>query len=516
MAKLLNKLLFLLLISTISCSIHSKRRAGILMHISSLPSNYGIGTLGEEAYKFVDFLVNAKQRIWEMLPIGPTIYGDSPYQSLSTFAGNPYFIDLDFLIREKLLTEGEVRGLFWGNDQTKVDYTIMFNQRTEVLYKAFQRFRPLDDYYLFINMNKEWVEEYALFMALKRHFNYKPWVEWPEDLKLHKESELKKYRVSLQYEIRFYLFLEFKFQEQLRRLKDYAFYKHVQLIGDVPFYPPLDSADVWANQNLFQIDANGNLLAKAGAPPDSFNSKGQVWGNPLYNWEKMKQNDYQWWTKRLFVASQRFTLVRIDHFIGLESYWSIPPNENDARNGRWIKGPDRDFIHVLHKVLPFVDFIAGDLGYLSPEVKDLLEYSKYPGTKLLQFAFESNEPGDYFPHTYIPNSVCYTGMHDHNTLVGWEKELSKEDRKLAEEYLGLQPGEDLVWPMIRAGLSSVSKIFIAQMQDYLELDSDCRMNRPGINDGNNWRWRCKREQINNDLAWKLQELSDMYGRYDDF
>ena len=392
----------------------------------------------------------------------------------------------------------------------------MFKQRTEVLYKAFQRFRPRDDYYLFINTNKEWVEDYALFMALKRHFDYKPWVEWPEDLKLHKENELKKYRVSLQYEVRFFLFLEYKFQEQLRRLKDYAFYKHVQIIGDVPFYPPLDSADVWANQKLFQIDENGNLLAKAGAPPDSFNSEGQVWGNPLYNWEKMKENDYQWWVKRLFVASQRFTLVRIDHFIGLESYWSVPPNENDARNGRWIKGPDRDFIHVLHKKLPFVDFIAGDLGYLSPEVKELLEYSKYPGTKLLQYAFESKEPGNYFPHTYTRNSVCYTGMHDHNTLVGWEKELSKEDRKLAEEYLGVEPGADLVWPMLRAGLSSVSKIFIAQMQDYLELDSDCRMNRPGINDGNNWRWRCTKEQINNDLAWKLQELSDLYGRYGDF
>ena len=351
-------------------------------------------------------------------------------------------------------------------------------------------------------------------MALKKHFDFKSWVEWPEDLKLHKESELKKYRISLQYEIRFFLFLEYKFQEQLKRLKEYAFYKHVQIIGDVPFYPPLDSADVWANQNLFQIDANGNLLAKAGAPPDSFNSEGQIWGNPLYNWEKMKENDYQWWIKRLFVASQRFSIVRIDHFIGLESYWSIPPNEKDARNGRWIKGPDRDFIHVLHKILPIVDFIAGDLGYLSPEVKDLLEYSKYPGSKILQFAFDSNEQENYFPYTYIPNSVCYTGMHDHNTLRGWEKGLSKEERALAEEYLGLEPGDDLVWPMIRAGLASVSKIFVAQMQDYLELDEDSRMNKPGISDGSNWRWRCKKEYLNNDLAWKLQELSEIYGRYD--
>ena len=484
------------------------------MHISSLPSNYGIGTLGEEAYRFVDFLKNAKQGMWEILPIGPTIYGDSPYQSFSTFAGNPYFIDLDFLIHDKLLTEGEVKGLFWGNDPTKVDYGLQFHQRFEVLYKAFQRFRPLNEYYLFINMNKDWVEDYALFMALKRHFDYKPWVEWPLDLKLHKESELRKYRLKLQYEIRFFLFLEFKFQEQLRRLKDYALFKHVQIIGDIPFYPPLDSADVWANQDLFQIDEHGNLLAKAGAPPDSFNSEGQIWGNPLYNWEKMKKNDYQWWVKRIIVASQRFSIVRIDHFIGLESYWSIPPNEKDARNGKWIKGPDRDFIHVLHKLVPFSDFIAGDLGYLSPEVTELLEYSKYPGTKILQYAFDSREPGNYFPHTYIPNSVCYTGMHDHNTLVGWENEISKEDRKLAEEYLGLQPGEDLVWPMIRCGLASVSKIFIAQMQDYLELGSEARMNRPGINDGNNWRWRCPKERINNDLAWKLQELSDMYGRYD--
>lgn len=513
MSQFLKHYIFLLLISLSFC-LHSKRRAGILLHISSLPSKYGIGTLGAEAYRFIDFLTNAKQRVWEVLPIGPTIFGDSPYQSLSTFAGNPYFIDLDYLIQDQLLTEAEVKGLSWGDDPYKVDYALMFKQRFEILYKAYQRFRPKNEYYFFINTNKEWVEDYALFMALKKHYDYKPWIEWPEDLKLHKEEALKPYRIKLQYDIRFYLFLEFKFQEQLRKLREYAFYRHIQIIGDVPFYPPLDSADVWANQHLFQIDSKGNLLGQAGAPPDSFNSEGQVWGNPLYNWEKMKEDDYQWWTKRLFVASQRFSIVRIDHFIGLESYWSIPPGETNARNGRWIKGPDRDFIHVLHKVLPFVDFIAGDLGYLSPEVKDLLEYSKYPGSKILQYAFDSNEAENYFPHTYTPNSVCYTGMHDHNTLKGWEKELSKEDRKLAEEYLGLEPGEDLIWPMIRAGLSSVSKIFVAQMQDYLELDSDCRMNRPGINDGNNWRWRVKAESLNNDLAWKLQELAEMYGRYD--
>ena len=513
MEKLLNTLLYLLLFSFSIC-LHSKRKAGILMHISSLPSNYGIGTLGAEAYRFVDFLQNAKQRIWEILPIGTTIYGDSPYQSFSTFAGNPYFIDLDLLIEEKLLKEEEVKSLSWGDDPTKVDYALMYKQRYKVLYKAFQRFKAKNDYILFITMNKEWIEDYALFMALKKHFNYKPWIEWPQDLKLHKEMALRPYRLSLQEDIRFYLFLEYKFQEQLRNLKDYASSKHIQIIGDVPFYPPLDSADVWANQDLFQIDEEGNLLAKAGAPPDSFNEKGQIWGNPLFNWEKMKKNDYKWWVKRISVASQRFSIVRIDHFIGLESYWSIPPNENDARNGRWIKGPDRDFIHVFHKLLPFVDFIAGDLGYLSPEVKELLEYSKYPGTKILQYAFDSKEPGNYFPHTYIPNSVCYTGMHDHNTLVGWEKEISEKDRKLAEEYLGLKPGDDLVWPMIRAGLASVSKIFIAQMQDYLELDSDARMNRPGINDGNNWRWRCTKEMISDDLALKLQKLSELYGRYD--
>ena len=484
------------------------------MHISSLPSNYGIGTLGEEAYRFVDFLEKAKQGVWEILPIGPTIYGDSPYQSFSTFAGNPYFIDLDFLIKDKLLTQDEVKGLSWGNNPTQVDYALQFNQRFGVLYKAFQRFQAQNDYLLFISMNKDWIEDYALFMALKKHFNYKPWAEWPTELKLHEEGELRKYRIKLQEDIRFYLFLEFKFEEQLKRLKEYAISKHVQIIGDIPFYPPLDSADVWANQDLFQIDENGNLLAKAGAPPDSFNSEGQIWGNPLFNWEKMKKNDYQWWVKRLTVASQRFSIIRINHFIGLESYWSIPPNENDARNGKWIKGPDKEFIDVLYKLVPFADFIAGDLGHLSPEVNDLLEYSRFPGTKILQYAFDSREPENYYPHTYVPNSVCYTGMHDHNTLVGWEKEIKKEDRKLAEEYLGLKPGDDLVWPMIRAGLASVSKIFIAQMQDYLELDKDARMNRPGINDGNNWKWRCPKEKINDDLALKLQELSDLYGRYD--
>ena len=288
----------------------------------------------------------------------------------------------------------------------------------------------------------------------------------------------------------------------------------MQIIGEVPFYPPLDSADVWANQDLFQIDKNGKLLAKAGAPPDSFNSEGQIWGNPLYNWEKMKEDGYKWWLKRLLVASQRFSIVRIDHFIGLESYWSIPPEETDARNGKWIKGPDKDFIDALHKNLGYVQFIAGDLGYPSPEVKELLEYSHFIGSKVLQYAFDSREPENYYPHTYSPDSVCYTGMHDHNPLAGWQKELAYEDRRKAEEYLGLNKGEDLVWPMVRAGLASVSKIFIAQIQDYLHLDERARMNKPGTKGGNNWKWRVRREQINNDLAWSMQEMSELYGRYD--
>jgi 4-alpha-glucanotransferase len=308
--------------------------------------------------------------------------------------------------------------------------------------------------------------------------------------------------------------MEYKFQEQLKKLRDHAYFKRVQIIGDVPFYPPLDSADVWANQDLFQIDKDGNLLAKAGAPPDSFNSEGQIWGNPLYNWKKMKETNYKWWMKRLLVASQRFGMVRIDHFIGLESYWSIPPEETDARNGKWIKGPGQDFIDEIHKFLGFVEFIAGDLGYLSTEVKDLLEYSRFTGSKILQYAFDSREPENYLPHTYVPDSICYTGMHDHNTLAGWQKELAYEDRIKAEEYLGLNKGEDLVWPMIRAGLASVSKIFIAQMQDYLHLEEGARMNVPGTSGGNNWKWRVRREQINNDLAWAMQELSELYGRYE--
>ena len=507
-------LIFIFLLSLCSCK-DLERKAGVLMHISSLPSNYGIGTLGAEAYHFVDFLVNAKQKVWEILPIGPTIFGDSPYQSFSTFAGNPYFIDLDALIQEGLLTEGEVKGLYWGDkDPTTIDYSLLFKQRFEVLYKAYQRFKPLNDFYYFINMNKDWVEDYALFMALKRYFNYKPWTEWPEGLKLHREEDLKPYRLKLQYEIRLFLFMEFKFQEQLKKLRDHAYFKRVQIIGDVPFYPPLDSADVWANQDLFQIDKNGNLLAKAGAPPDSFNSKGQIWGNPLYNWKKMKENGYKWWLKRLLVASQRFGMVRIDHFIGLESYWSIPPDETDATKGKWVKGPGKDFIDEIHKHLGYVEFIAGDLGYISPEVKELLEYSRFTGSKVLQYAFDSVEKENYLPHTYTQETVCYTGMHDHNTLAGWEKELSYEDRKKAEEYLGLNRGEDLVWPMIRAGLASVSKIFIAQMQDYLHLESNARMNKPGISDGTNWKWRVKREQINNDLAWSMQEMAELYGRYE--
>ena len=489
------------------------RRSGILMHITSLPSKYGIGTLGEESYKFVDFLVKAKQRTWQMLPIQPTGYGDSPYQAASTFAGNPYLIDLDILIGEKLLKQEEVTSINWGSDPQYVDFGNMFVKRYEVLKKAFDRFKPNKDFENYVKSQKDWIEDYALFMALKEKFGYKPWTEWPEDLKRHKESALKKYRTELKTTINFHYFLQFKFEQQWNNLRNYAKSKGISLIGDVPIYVPMDSSDAWANPENFQLDKNGNPTGVAGVPPDAFTADGQLWGNPLYDWDRMKKDNFKWWIKRLRATGNKFDIIRIDHFRGLESYWNVPAKDTTARNGRWVKGPGVDFIKAIHEQLPDIDFIAEDLGYLTPEVLYLREYSKYPGMKILQFAFDSREPSNYLPHTYERNTVCYTGTHDNDTIMSWQKALTKEDRIYAENYLGVKPGEDLRWPLLKAGMASVSNLFVAQLQDYLGLGAEARMNRPGIMDGKNWIWRAVPGQITDDLANSIAYITTLYGRY---
>jgi 4-alpha-glucanotransferase len=515
--------IILLFISLISISISANlrglaatttrpRSAGVLMHITSLPSNYGIGTLGEEAYKFADFLVKAKQKNWQMLPLGPTGYGDSPYQSTSSYAGNPYMIDLDVLIKEKLLLENEVKTVFWGNDETKVDFGNMFSKRYAVLEKAFKRFKPNAAYNKFVEKNKNWLDDFALFMSVKEKFGFGQWTEWPEDIKLRKPTALEKYKKELANKINFHKFIQYKFYEQFDKLKEYCHKKNLKLIGDVPIYVPLDSSDVWANPSIFQLDSKLTPLAVAGVPPDAFTADGQLWGNPLYDWEKMAKDNYKWFINRLRATGNLFDVIRIDHFRGLESYWSVPYGDTTARNGKWVKGPDMGLIKAIHKELPDVEFIAEDLGYLTPEVLALREGSGFPGMKVLEFAFDTREKSDYLPHTYVPNTVCYAGTHDNEVLVKWQRDIPQEDRDLAESYLGLPRDADLRYPILRAGMGSVSYLFVAQLQDYLGLGGESRMNRPGIMDGKNWLWRATHEQINDKLAKEIAYLTTLYAR----
>ena len=440
------------------------------MHITSLPSNYGIGTLGKEAYKFADFLVKAKQKNWQMLPLGPTGYGDSPYQSTSSYAGNPYMIDLDVLIEEKLLKEDEVKKVNWGSDLSHVDFGNMWEKRFPVLEKAYKRFKPNKEYEAFCKKNKDWLDDFSLFMSVKEKFKNGQWTEWPQDIKLRQKAAMDKYTKELADKINFHKFIQFKFYEQFDKLKDYCHNKGLKLIGDVPIYVPLDSSDVWANPSIFQLDKKLTPLAVAGVPPDAFTADGQLWGNPLYDWNKMAKDNYKWFINRLRATGNLFDVIRIDHFRGLESYWSVPYGDKTARNGKWVKGPDMGLIKAIHRDLPNLEFIAEDLGYLTPEVLALREGSGFPGMKVLEFAFDTREKSDYLPHTYVTNTVCYAGTHDNEVLMKWQQDIPPEDRDLAERYLGLAKGADLRMPILRAGMASVSYLFVAQLQDYLGLD----------------------------------------------
>ena len=489
-----------------------QRSAGILMHITSLPSKYGIGTLGIEAYNFADFLVKAKQKNWQMLPLGPTGYGDSPYQSTSSYAGNPYMIDLDVLIAEKLLKEDEVKSVFWGNDEKKVDFGNMWSKRFPVLEKAFKRFKPNTAYETFVKKNKDWLDDYALFMSVKEKFGNGQWTEWPEDIKLRKPAAIEKFTKELSEKINFHKFIQYKFYQQFDKLKQYCHQKGLKLIGDVPIYVPLDSSDVWANPSMFQLDEDLTPIAVAGVPPDAFTADGQLWGNPLYDWEKMAKDNYKWFINRLRATGNLFDVIRIDHFRGLESYWSVPYGDKTAKNGTWVKGPDMGLIKAIHKDLSNLEFIAEDLGYLTPEVLALRDGSAFPGMKVLEFAFDAGGNSDYLPHRHVPNSVCYAGTHDNEVLVKWQRDISSEDRKFAEKYLGLSRDADLRYPILRAGMASVSYLFIAQLQDYLGLGGESRMNRPGIMDGKNWLWRVTKEEITDKLAEEIAYLTKLYGR----
>ncbi len=488
------------------------RESGILMHITSLPGPYGIGSMGANAYAFVDFLEKAGQSCWQILPLSPTGYGDSPYQSFSSCAGNPYLIDLDTLVSEQLLTKEELSGVSWGSNPGRVDFGAMYAHRTGVLKLAFRRFRPDEAYERFLRENEAWLPDYALFMALKESFGGAPWLNWPQDLRLRNPEALDQKRRELAEDIAFQYFLQYLFRRQWTALRRYAHGKGIRIIGDVPIYVPLDSADVWANPELFQLDENRRPRLVAGCPPDSFTADGQLWGNPLYDWQKMAETGYAWWLRRLRAAAGMYDVVRIDHFRGFESYWAVPAQDTTARNGSWIKGPGMDFIRVLRQSLPDLDFIAEDLGFVTPEVRQLQLDSGYPGMKVLEFAFDSREESNYLPHLYPEDSVCYTGTHDNVTLKQWFDEAAPEDVAYAKAYLGLNPDEGYIRGMIRGAMGSVSRLCVVQMQDYLELGKPARMNFPGTLSSANWTWRAQPGFDSDALAARIRETTRLYGR----
>jgi len=491
------------------------RASGILMPVSALPSLYGIGCFSKEAYEFVDQLHEAGQRYWQLLPLGPTGYGDSPYQSFSTFAGNPYFVDLEALTEEKLLTKEECEACDFGEDDRYVDYGKIYNARKSILWKAFQRSRHEGEpaYCQFYEQNQDWLPDYAMFAAVKSYFGDKSWVEWDDNIRMREPEAIERYRQLLLEEIDYYLFVQYKFAVQWNRLKDYAHQKGVQIIGDIPIYVAPDSADSWAHPELFQMDNDRRLTGQAGCPPDGFSAIGQLWGNPLYDWEYHKQTGYEWWIKRIAHHQKLYDVLRIDHFRGLDEYYAIPAGDKTAEYGEWRPGPGEEIFRVITERLGPLDIIAEDLGFLTESVFRLLDETGYPGMKVLQFAFDSRESGNYLPHHYGSNCIVYTGTHDNNTIRGWYETFRGEDRQYALEYLGRESlrEDEISWTFIRMAQSSVAKLCIIPIQDYLDLGSEGRLNTPATVSGN-WKWRLKKDKIKKDLLDKIRQMTGLYGR----
>ena len=489
------------------------RTSGVLMPISSIPSPYGIGTMGKQARKFVDFLVKGGQKYWQILPICPTSYGDSPYQSFSSFAGNPYFIDLEYLCKDKLLPKKECESFQWGSNPKYVDYGIMYESRYALLRKVYARFTKKEpqDFEKFCENEKQWLDDYALFMALKDANGGQAWSNWDKSLRLREKKAMEEATEKYSEEIRFYKMLQYLFYQQWNALKTYANEAGIEIIGDVPIYVAGDSADVWANPDQFYLDKNLEPIEVAGCPPDAFSDDGQLWGNPLFRWDVMKKDGYTWWTRRIKAMSELYDIIRIDHFRGFDSFYAIPAKDDTAKNGQWKQGPGMDLFCELEKKLGKLPIIVEDLGFLTPSVHKLLKDSGFPGMKVIQFAFDSREESDYLPHTYTNHCVVYTGTHDNDTVMGWMKTAPKASVKYAKEYLNLTKEEGYNWGMMRAAWSSVADMAIVPMQDILGLGSEARINTPSTL-GNNWKWRATPEQIDAKVAKKLYHYMQMYGR----
>ena len=494
------------------------RTSGFLLPVFSIPSKYGIGCFSKEAYQFVDQLRECNQRYWQILPLGPTSYGDSPYQSFSTFAGNPYFIDLEVLIENGLLTEEECDAADFGDDPTKVDYASLYTSRYDLLYKAYERSNINEDplFHEFRQANSYWLRDYSLFMAVKDFFKGISFDQWPEDIRYRYSYALEYYQKELYFRIEFYEFLQYEFSKQWAKLKNYANEKGILIIGDIPIYVASDSADVWAHKDLFQMDEEGHPLAIAGCPPDGFSATGQLWGNPLYNWPHNKETGFDWWLHRIDKCRQMYDVVRIDHFRGFDEYFSVPAGDTTAVNGHWEKGPGMDLFLRIREVLGHVEIIAEDLGYITDSVRQLVADSGFPNMKVLEFAFDSRDssgPQEYLPYNYGKNHVVYTGTHDNETLLGWLSSILPEEVKMVQDYLGrrITKKETMANELIRLAHSSTADTCIIPIQDYLGLDNSARINHPSTL-GNNWCWRLTKGQFSPAVMKKITAITETYGR----
>lgn len=489
-----------------------KRASGIIMPVFSLPGKYGIGTFGKEAYDFIDFLSDAGQKYWQVLPMGPTDCGNSPYSSLSVFAGNQNFIDLEQLIEEGAVDRKEVEMIDWGSGD--VDYDKVIPGKKKILKSAYLKAynSVKEEVSDFAENNISWIYDYALYMALKEHFDGLPWYEWEEDIRLREQEAVEKYRSELKDSINYHIYVQYLFFKQWDKLKKYAEDKDVKFIGDIPIYAAMDSADVWASPENFQLDEKNMPVDVAGVPPDYFSEEGQLWGNPLYDWEAMKNDGYGWWIRRIGAAERLYDVIRIDHFRGLESYWAVPATEKTAVNGEWRKGPGLDFIERIKGWFCGIEIIAEDLGILTDDVRELLKNSRFPGMKVLQFAFDDSGNSDYLPHKYDKNCVCYGGTHDNATIREWLETGDKKEIEFAREYFGINKKDNFNFGIIRGGMASVADTFITQMQDYLELGKEARTNIPGIAFGN-WKWKMEEGAATKQLAEKILKMTKLYGRY---
>lgn len=491
------------------------RKSGILMHLSSLPSPYGIGTMGQNAREFVDFLKESGQTYWQMLPICPTSYGDSPYQSYSTFAGNPYFIDLDELEQKGLLEKADYVNVDWGDEPSRVNYGKLYENRYPILWKAAERFlgSPPDDYEEFCRKNAFWLDDFSLFMALKDVHHGAQWSEWDTPLRNREEAALKESVQSNGNAIAFWKALQYLFFEQWEKLKDYANERGISIIGDLPIYVSLDSVDVWAHPELFQLNENKIPKEVAGCPPDGFSADGQLWGNPLFDWDYMEKHNFDWWIRRIHYLCQVYDVLRIDHFRGFAGYYAIPYGEETAKNGRWREGPGMKLFSAVERTIGRQRIIAEDLGHVTDDVRRLLKDSGFPGMKVLQFAFDRRDKNgvEYLPHNFVEHCVAYTGTHDNDTILGWFGEADLDDTTYAKEYLGIKNEDALQWDMMDAIWKSVAELTIVTVQDILGLGSEARMNQPSTV-GRNWQWRALPGVFTKDLADKLKDRMRRYNR----